>query len=532
MLAAGVADECAFRAHPVLRTDRRSRPGSSRRRASAATSPRRSACPGPLYRRFDELDADGALAWWREFGRPVVVKLDGLAAGKGVIVPADDDRDRSRDPRHRRARPVRARGAAQRAGVLAARAVRRRHRRCRCRSPRTTSGSARATPDPNTGGMGAYAPAPVAHDAADLVRHVRASRSSTTSPSTGHAVRRGAVRRADADARRATAGRVQLPVRRPRDAGRAAAARRPTSPSSRWRARAASSASIPIEVRDGRGVHGRRRRPRLPRHAGARRADQADRLRRPPSGRTRRRPSPTRSCSRPACARAAPPAGACSPSPGSAPISRRRAPPPTAGWTACRSRTCRCAATSAGEPRARCSTSYAATGVDIDEGNRAVAKMKRCRRAHARARRAARRRQLRRRDLRQAAAADGRPGAGRLDRRRRHQGRARGPARDGARASGTTSSTTASTTCSCSRRGRCSSSTTSPPACSTPTSSPRSSAAWPRRARPPAARCSAARRPRCRACTCRARSTSPARWSASPSARSCCPATTSPPATC
>ena len=40
---------------------------------------------------------------------------------------------------------------------------------------------------------------------------------------------------------------------------------------------------------------------------------------------------------------------------------------------------------------------------------------------------------------------------------------------------------------------------------STPTSSPRSSPAWPRRARRPGARCSAARRPRCRASTRRAR---------------------------
>ena len=33
--------------------------------------------------------ADEATRWWHELGRPVVVKLDGPAAGKGVIVPAD-----------------------------------------------------------------------------------------------------------------------------------------------------------------------------------------------------------------------------------------------------------------------------------------------------------------------------------------------------------------------------------------------------------------------------------------------------------
>ena len=48
-----------------------------------------------------------------------------------------------------------------------------------------------------------------------------------------HAVRRRALRRADAHRRRPAAARVQLPLRRPRDPGRAAPARRPTSPRSR-----------------------------------------------------------------------------------------------------------------------------------------------------------------------------------------------------------------------------------------------------------------------------------------------------------
>jgi phosphoribosylamine--glycine ligase/phosphoribosylaminoimidazole synthetase len=47
--------------------------------------------PGPQYRRFAGADdVEAALAWWRELRRPVVVKLDGLAAGKGVTVPLDD----------------------------------------------------------------------------------------------------------------------------------------------------------------------------------------------------------------------------------------------------------------------------------------------------------------------------------------------------------------------------------------------------------------------------------------------------------
>ena len=35
-------------------------------------------------------DAEGARQWWQAFGHPVVIKLDGLAAGKGVIVPEGD----------------------------------------------------------------------------------------------------------------------------------------------------------------------------------------------------------------------------------------------------------------------------------------------------------------------------------------------------------------------------------------------------------------------------------------------------------
>jgi phosphoribosylamine--glycine ligase / phosphoribosylformylglycinamidine cyclo-ligase len=41
--------------------------------------------PGPVVRTFTEVTA--ALDWLDEFKRPVVVKADGLAAGKGVIVP-------------------------------------------------------------------------------------------------------------------------------------------------------------------------------------------------------------------------------------------------------------------------------------------------------------------------------------------------------------------------------------------------------------------------------------------------------------
>jgi phosphoribosylamine--glycine ligase/phosphoribosylaminoimidazole synthetase len=46
--------------------------------------------PGPVSARFDPSQIDEALAWWRDLGHEVVIKLDGLAAGKGVTVPTDD----------------------------------------------------------------------------------------------------------------------------------------------------------------------------------------------------------------------------------------------------------------------------------------------------------------------------------------------------------------------------------------------------------------------------------------------------------
>ncbi len=50
--------------------------------------------PGPASARFDPGQPgqiDAAIAWWRDSGHHVVIKLDGLASGKGVNVPDDDE---------------------------------------------------------------------------------------------------------------------------------------------------------------------------------------------------------------------------------------------------------------------------------------------------------------------------------------------------------------------------------------------------------------------------------------------------------
>jgi phosphoribosylamine--glycine ligase/phosphoribosylaminoimidazole synthetase len=168
MLAAGVADECAFRRIPCFG------PSSKQARIESSKGFSRDLAtslgvPGPRYARFEQLDANGALAWWIEFGGPIVVKLDGLAAGKGVIVPAD--------------------AAETEAAIRATAAIgpfllEERLSGPECSLLALCDGvTAAALPlaqdhkrigegdtGPNTGGMGAYAPAPVGQDPAELVR--------------------------------------------------------------------------------------------------------------------------------------------------------------------------------------------------------------------------------------------------------------------------------------------------------------------------------------------------------------------------
>jgi len=83
-LEAGLADALHLAGVPVFgptRDGARLEWSKSYTRAIAAEL----GIPSPAYATFTE--AAAALSWWREFGRPVVVKYAGLAAGKGVVVP-------------------------------------------------------------------------------------------------------------------------------------------------------------------------------------------------------------------------------------------------------------------------------------------------------------------------------------------------------------------------------------------------------------------------------------------------------------
>ncbi len=82
-LVAGIADRCAAAgipcAGPTAAAARLEGSKSFAREVADAAG-----VPGPRWERFDE--ADAALAFVRRRGAPLVVKADGLAAGKGVVV--------------------------------------------------------------------------------------------------------------------------------------------------------------------------------------------------------------------------------------------------------------------------------------------------------------------------------------------------------------------------------------------------------------------------------------------------------------
>ena len=163
-LVAGVADECAARGIPCFG------PTASLARLESSKGYTRALAhelqlPSPRFHRCES--AAEAITWWHEFGRPVVVKLDGLAAGKGVIVPATDSDTEA---------------AIHELAAVGTIVLEERLDGAECSLMALCDGrTARALPlaqdhkrigeadtGPNTGGMGAFAPAAVAYDADDL----------------------------------------------------------------------------------------------------------------------------------------------------------------------------------------------------------------------------------------------------------------------------------------------------------------------------------------------------------------------------
>jgi len=163
-LVAGVADRCAELRIPCFGPTAglaklESSKGFTRMLAG------RLGLPSPAYHL--SCSAEEAISWWREFAKPVVVKLDGLAAGKGVIVPDGDEATEAaiheliaQGPivlEERLSGPECSLMALCDGKVARPLPIAQDHKRI-----------GEGDTGLNTGGMGAYAPAPVPFDADDL----------------------------------------------------------------------------------------------------------------------------------------------------------------------------------------------------------------------------------------------------------------------------------------------------------------------------------------------------------------------------
>ncbi len=170
-LVAGAADECARRGIPCFGptadlAQLEASKGFARQLAADL------GIPGPAFARFDPAASttvvDDARRWWHDLGAPVVVKLDGLAAGKGVVVPDSPGETDAAivDAAVAGAFVLEERITGPEFSLLAlcdgVRAVALPLAQDHKRIGEGDTG-------PNTGGMGAFAPAPVPLDPADLL---------------------------------------------------------------------------------------------------------------------------------------------------------------------------------------------------------------------------------------------------------------------------------------------------------------------------------------------------------------------------
>ena len=206
--------------------------------------------PTARYGAFTE--AAPALAFLDSLGPPYVVKTDGLAAGKGVLVTGD---------RAEAAEDVRAKLAGTSFGAagttvvieeglsgpeLSVLAVCDGRRALALAPARDHKRVGAGDTGPNTGGMGAYAPVPGVDTGAVLEEAVLPTLGGAAAA--GDRLPRGAVRRADADRRRAEGARVQRALRRPRGPGGRPGHRRPGGPAGLGRHRAPRGTSPPARA--------------------------------------------------------------------------------------------------------------------------------------------------------------------------------------------------------------------------------------------------------------------------------------------
>ena len=255
-LVAGWPTSGCARGHLGLRAERRGRADrgiedASRRRCMAGSG-------RPDRRRRSTTPA-----------APCVVKADGLAAGKGVFVC------RTQGELDAGARG----GAGARSATSSSRSCSRARSSRSSRSatatrddparrrPATTSASGDGDTGPNTGGMGSFSPVPGfgAAEVEELVERDPRARvleqlARRASPFVGVA-----LRRADADRRRPAGARVQLPVRRPRDAVDAAADSKATCSARSRPPRPGIWAARDFTRSPARGGDRGRRRRRVPR---------------------------------------------------------------------------------------------------------------------------------------------------------------------------------------------------------------------------------------------------------------------------
>jgi phosphoribosylamine--glycine ligase/phosphoribosylaminoimidazole synthetase len=169
-LVAGVADECARRGVACFGpTAALARLEGSKAHARAVAE--QLGIPSPAYATFES--AAPAVAWWQALGRPIVVKQSGLAAGKGVVVPIDDDETGAAIESLAATGPI----------VLEERLYGTECSLISLCDGRTSvplpiaqdhKRIGEGDTGPNTGGMGAFAPAPVAYSSDELdARFVR-----------------------------------------------------------------------------------------------------------------------------------------------------------------------------------------------------------------------------------------------------------------------------------------------------------------------------------------------------------------------